>query len=284
MFVFSLAVRAVAGTLPLDRFLTFTPPFIPMHVLLRRFCLGLSLCLLGWLSAGSLRADEVAEVLARARAFLGSEAALEGVQALRLRGQLEIVGAEPGEAEPAQLEILFQKPDKQRITATDGTKTEVTALDGYDAWQRISDSSDATLWRVTLLGPDQIKRLRANTFENLAFYRNHAVQGARVEDRGAATVDGLACRKLAFVHGPGIVFTRSFELASGRLVLTETESGTQIREEGELRAGGLRFPQRIRTLNRLPDGTSRTLLVTFSGVEVNPDLDPSWFAIPPLNP
>jgi hypothetical protein len=156
-------------------------------------------------------------------------------------------------------------------------------LDGYDAWQRVSDTKDASLWQVTLLGPDQIKRLRANTFENLSFYRNIEAQGGSIEDKGKVTVDGIACRKLAFVHGPGIVFTRSFDIATGRLVLTETESGTQIREEGEIKAGELRFPQRIVTINPLPDGTSRTIRVTFSSVEVNPSLDQAAFAIPPLS-
>ena len=221
--------------------------------------------------------------LAKARAFLGSEAALGAVQSLRFVGQLEVVDAgEPSANTTAQLEILFQKPDRQRITATSDTRVETTALDGYDAWQRVSDTKDAAQWQVTLLGPDQIKRLRANTFENLSFYRNIEAVGGHIEDRGAATVDGISCRKLAFVHGPGIVFTRSFEVATGRLVLTETESGTSIREEGEIKAGGLRFPQRIITTNPLPDGTSRTIRVTFSSVEVNPSLDPATFTMPPL--
>jgi hypothetical protein len=220
--------------------------------------------------------------LAKARAFLGSEAALDAVRSLRFVGQLEIVDAGEPASGTAQLEILFQKPDRQRITATSDTRIETTALDGYDAWQRVSDTKDASQWQVTLLGPDQIKRLRANTFENLSFYRNIEAAGGRVEDRGLATVDGVSCRKLAFVHGPGIVFTRSFEVATGRLVLTETESGTAIREEGEIQAGGLRFPQRIITTNPLPDGTSRTIRVTFSSVEVNPSLDPAAFALPPL--
>ncbi len=220
--------------------------------------------------------------LAKARAFLGSEAALDAVRSLRFVGQLEIVDAGEPASGAAQLEILFQKPDRQRITATSDTRVETTALDGYDAWQRVSDTKDASQWQVTLLGPDQIKRLRANTFENLSFYRNIETVGGRIEDRGLATVDGVSCRKLAFVHGPGIVFTRSFDVATGRLVLTETESGTAIREEGEITAGGLRFPQRIITTNPMPDGSSRTIRVTFSSVEVNPSLDSAAFALPAL--
>lgn len=237
-----------------------------------------ALCL-GLVPVASVRADSA--TLDKARAYVGADAALDAVKTLRFVGRLEVGGADSADGS-ADLEILFQKPDRQRITATNGTKSETTALDGYDAWQRVSDSSEPSAWQVTLLGPEQIKRLRANTFENLAFYRGIERQGGRVEDLGLATVDGVPCRKLAFVHGPSIVFTRSFEVATGRLVLTETESGTQIREEGEIKAGGLRFPERIITTNPLPGGGERIIRVTFSSVEVNPQVDASLFAVPPL--
>jgi hypothetical protein len=245
----------------------------------RLFCIVVPVLCLGFLPG--LRAED--PLIAKARAYIGSEAALAGVQSLRMLGQLEVVDAENADAGSAQLEILFQKPDRQRITATSAARTEVTALDGYDAWSRVTDPKDPAKWQVTLLGPEQIKRLRANTFENLSFYRGLEARGARVEDRGAATVDGVACRRFAFIHGADIVFTRSFDIATGRLVLTETDSGTKIREEGEIRSGGLRFPQRIVTVNALPDGKTRTLRVTFTEITVNPELPADTFSIPPLN-
>ena len=232
-------------------------------------------------SVSGVRAEN--PIIGKARSYVGSEADLAGVQSLRMLGRLEVVDAESTGSGAAQLEILFQKPDRQRITAISETRTEITALDGYDAWSRVSDPKDPAKWQVTLLGPDQIKRLRANTFENLAFYRGLEARGARVEDRGDVTVDGVACRKLAFIHAPDIVFTRSFEVATGRLVLTETDSGTKIREEGTIRSGGLRFPERIITVNNLPDGKVRTLRVTFTEITVNPELASDAFSIPRLN-
>ncbi|MCX6936860.1 MAG: hypothetical protein NTU80_03030 [Verrucomicrobia bacterium] len=239
------------------------------------------------LCAAGLRADEPLAILDRARAYLGEEAALTSVTGLRMVGKLEVTSAGTADSPPAQLEILFQQPFRQRISATTANQVEVTALDGYDAWQRVTDAADTnntTRWQITLLGPDQIKRLRANTFENLSFYRGLTNQGGKIEDRGPATVDGIPCRKIAFIHAPDIVFIRSFELATGRLVLTETDSGTQIREEGEIKVAGLRFPQRISTTAQLPDGSTRTIRVTFSTVDVNPVIDPAAFAIPTLNP
>ncbi len=220
--------------------------------------------------------------LAKARAFIGPESAIKAVNSLRFTGELEVV--EPGSPTPggARLEIIFQRPDRQIITATNENQTETTALDGYDAWQRITDRADASRWRVNLLGPDQIKRLRANTFENLAFYRGIETRGGRIEDRGSVSIDGVACRKLAFVYEPGIAFIRSFDTATGRLILTETDGGTRIREQGDLRSGGLRFPKIIETVNTLSDGGERTIRVTFHSVEVNPAIDDSIFAVPTL--
>jgi outer membrane lipoprotein-sorting protein len=241
------------------------------HVLLAALALGL---------APALHGED--SLIAKARSFIGPDAVLDGVQTLRMLGKLEVVDATDETPGTAELEILFQKPDRQRITATSENRTEITALDGYDAWSRVSDAKDSTQWQVTLLGPDQIKRLRANTFENLSFYRSLESRGARIEDRGPATVDGIACRKFAFIHARDIVFTRSFDVATGRLVLTETDSGTQIREEGELRSGGLRFPKRIVTVNTLPDGTTRTIRVEFTEISVNPEISADVFAVPAL--
>jgi hypothetical protein len=222
-------------------------------------------------------------ILDKARAYIGSENSISPVDSLRFIGALEVVDAGQSSGGTVRIEIIFQKPYRQRITATSDNRSETTALDGYDAWQRVIGHEDSSRWEVNLLGPDQIKRLRANTFENLAFYRGLEQLGGRIDDLGEFSVDGVVCRKLAFVHGPGIVFTRSFELATGRLVLTETESGTQIREEGEIRAGDLHFPQRIITTNSLPDGNTRTIIVTFSSVEVNPLIDAIAFALPALH-
>ncbi len=231
-------------------------------------------------ASSAARADY--PLLAKAREFLGGEAVLARVEALRFIGELEVVEQVSTSAAPARLEILFQKPDRQRITATSEARTEVTALDGYDAWSRVSDPKDPTRWQVTLLGPDQIRRLRANTFENLSFYGGAESQGARVEDRGVVTVDGVVCRQFAFIHGADIVFIRSFDLATGRLVLTETDAGAEIREEGELLAGGIRFPKRIVTTSPLPEGGVRTLRITFTEITVNPAIPADTFAVPQL--
>lgn len=224
------------------------------------------------LLAGPLRAeDPVAPVLAKARAYLGSESALGAVATIHFTGTLE---ADANTRLP--VDVIFQKPFRQRITVTGPKVVEVTALDGYDAWQKRSNSTNPAQWQVTLLDAGQVKRLRANTWENLNFFAGIEKKGGKVQPGGDATVDGVACVKLSFVHADNIVFIRYFDKATGRLVKTETENGGEIREEGELSAGGIRFPRKI--INKAPNGTVTT--ITFDHVELNVPVAAAEFAVP----
>lgn len=234
---------------------------------------------------------DVAAVLNKARAYLGPDAKLDAVQSVHYTGSLVTSEDTPQGPRPVEavVEIIFQKPFQQRIVATtevkNGTATEqrveITALDNYDGWHRVQeDAKDPSRWRMDLLNKDQIKRLRANTWENLAFYRGLDRRGGAIEDLGEANVGGIACDKLAFRHEPGIVFIRYFEKTTGRLVLTETEQGGSIREEGEVMVDGIRFPRRIITTTKQADGKERSVTVNFDKVAVNETFASKLFAVP----
>jgi hypothetical protein len=222
-------------------------------------------------------------IIAKARAYLGNEAALEAVKSVHYVGTL--ITADPADATKqtrAAMEIVFQKPGQQRIVATSDKVIETTALDGYDGWQRIQDAANPTKWRQTLLGSEQIKRLRANTWENLAYFRGIERVGGRLEDQGAKTVEGVACQKIAFIHGPGIVFYRYFDVATGRLVFTETEAGGTIREQGEMIVNGVRFPRSIVTSTKNAQGQTQTVTINFEKITVNTVFPENQFRVPAL--
>lgn len=224
-----------------------------------------------------------AEIIRKARAHVGPENTLNSLRSIHYIGTLSVNEPdENGVMQPVNvaIEIIFQRPFQQRIVATSPNKIEVTALNDYEAWQREQDPDDPANWRMTLLAADQIKRLRANTWENLAFYSGLERRGGRIEDHGRVQFEGTDAHKLTFVHDRDIAFTRYFDRSTGRLLMTETESGSTIREEGEIRSGGLRFPRRLVTSNLLEDGTRREITVTFDRVEVNKTFDESEFAVP----
>ncbi len=243
--------------------------------------ISLAACL-AFAAAGSGIAAEPA-IIAKARSYIGPESALEGLKSVHFTGTLSTVDPkDPKKEIRAAMEITFQKPDQQRIKSTSDTTIEVTALDGYDGWQRISDIKDPAKWQQSLLGTDQIKRLRANTWENLAFYRGIERRGGRLEDQGPATIDGVKCQKIAFIHAANIIFYRYFDLATGRLVYTETESGGSIRESGDVRVNGLRFPKSIITEMKDNAGVARAVTVTFDKIAVNEEISGAEFAVPPI--
>jgi hypothetical protein len=211
--------------------------------------------------------------IAKARTFLGGDKALNAVQSVHFVGSLELT-----DGTKLPTDIIFQKPYQQRITVTGPQVIEATALDGYDAWQKRTNPANPLQWQVTLLDSNQVKRLRANTLENLSFYAIRAMPGCEVAVSGETTVDGRACVKLTFTHGPSIVFMRYFDKATGQLVKTETENGAEIREEGEVVVDGIRFPRRV--INKAPNGS--VTAITFDQVKVNERFAADTFAVPSL--
>ena len=119
---------------------------------------------LALLGCAQVRGD-VAATVALARSVYGPEATLSAVRSIRYVGTAETTLATPEGPRPfkAQIEIVFQVPFRQRMVVTLEDRVEVTALDDYEAWQRVVDPADPTRWRLTLLEIEQIKRLRATT-------------------------------------------------------------------------------------------------------------------------
>ena len=239
------------------------------------------------LAFSPLRAESVDQVLARARAYLGTEGALNAVRSIHFSGALEATVSVPSPTDKTKMveqavklptDIIFQKEYQQRITVTGPKIIETTALDGYDGWQKRTNPANPAQWQVTLLDAGQVKRLRANTWENLGFFAGLEKKGGTVKLAGDVTVDGVACVKVSFIHAENIIFHRYFDKASGRLVKTETESGGEIREEGEMIANGVRFPRKV--INKGADGKST--VISFDKVIVNETIPAGDFAVPPL--
>jgi hypothetical protein len=219
-------------------------------------------------------------IIAKARARLGSEAALEGLKSVHYSGSLSHADPrDPTKTITAKVDMVFVKPDKQRIMATYDEIVETTALDGYDGWTRVENRKDPTKFRITPLDAEAVKRLRANTFESLGYFRGLEKLGGRIEDLGVVNKEGVTCQKVAFHHSPKMIFYRYFDVATGRLVLTETENGSTLKESGELMAGGIRFPQSLVTATAAGNAL-RTVTLTYDKVTVNEVFPAKMFAYP----
>lgn len=231
--------------------------------------------------------DPTDDWLAKARAYLGSERALNAVKSLHFEGAVEATErvADPADSSkvierPIRLaiDIVFQKPMQQRQIIRSEKVERTTSLDGYDAWERVSDRTNQNPPRIQLLDPTGIKRLRATTIENLSFYSNQGHNMRQVRLLGDAPVDGIACVKLSFTHSSNIVFIRYFEKSTGRLVKTELDSGGEIREQGEMMVSGIRFPRKV--VNKTADG--KVTVIAFDKVTVSDRFPADAFAVPAI--
>ena len=242
------------------------------------------------LAAPQLLADaRTDQWIARARAAIGAENAINQIRSIHFKGTLETIQKTPLPDDPTKfrdeavvlaIDIVFQKPYQQRMMLRSDKVVQTTSLDGYDAWMRRSDAADEKKWQLTLLDAQQVKQLRANTWENLNFYSGIEKRGGKVEFGGDVTVDGRDCVKLVFTHAENLVFTRYFEKSTGRLVKSETENGGEIREEGEMFVQGLRFPRKL--INKTATGAVST--ISFESVTINETFPADVFAVPALMP
>lgn len=237
-----------------------------------RFALAALALLVAALPAAAQTADQW---IARARARLGSEAALTGVTSVRFIGTIEVDGANS-----RAMDIIFQKPMQQRITLSNADLVEVIALDEYDGWQKRSNAKNPAQWQITLLDSAQTKRLRAQAWDNLNFLRGIDKLRGSVQVGGDVTVDGAECVKLVFNYYGNIILTRFYDKATAKLVKTETELGVEIREEGEMFVDGIRFPRKVS--NREKSG--RTVTMHFEKIVLNEKHPASEFAVPALQP
>ncbi len=229
----------------------------------------------GLVSTSALAASSTAaDVIAKAREFLGGDAALDAVNSIRFSGTIFMQDGTSGD-----IEILARKPMQQRITITIGNIREITALSGYDGWRKVENLRQAGDWELTLLNAPQIQRLRANTIENIGFF--NGLPGARpdVELVAEETIDGVEVARIAFKYTGRVQFLRTFDKATGRLVRTVTEDGGVLTEEGEIVVQGVRFPKKLVT--RAEAGTST---VSFTRIQLNEAFEDALFDVPMLMP
>jgi hypothetical protein len=220
-------------------------------------------------------------VLGLARAYLGPESTLEGLKSIRFIGTLDRIDPTPGApAIHSDLDMVFEKPLRQHMVMKGPKITITTGLDGYNGWDLLQDNANPARRRLTWLQVQDLRTLRANTWENLYYYK--APEGGSVEDKGPMTADGVDCERVDFDHGAGVVYQRYFDRDTGRLVQTILGNET-FREAGELRFYGIRFPKTIVSTVTSPKGVSTTT-ATFTQVVLNENLPDSLFAVPAAAP
>jgi hypothetical protein len=239
--------------------------------------LPLAACALALAAPAPLRAEPA--VVGLARSYLGPESTLEGINTIHFIGTLDRVDpARPTDPnDHATLDMVFEKPLRQHLEIHGAKGTRTTVLDGYDAWDLVRPAADPTRVRLNFLPPAEIKTLRANTWENLYFFK--APAWGTEEDKGPATVDGIECERVDFIHDPATTYARYFDRDTGRLVLT-VRGGETLRQVGEIVVDGIRFPKSVVSTGKGPTGKEVVSTVSFQSITLNEPVSPALFAAP----
>ena len=88
--------------------------------------------------AAAVAAHAEHPMVAKARAYLGPESALNAVKSVHYVGSVLAPNpADPAKLVPVSLDIIFQAPYRQRTVRTIATMVDTSALDGYDGWHRV---------------------------------------------------------------------------------------------------------------------------------------------------
>ncbi len=233
----------------------------------------------------ALPAEDISAFLNKVRSQIGAEATLDDLRSIHYFGAINSEEtSESGAVTKVSIpvEIIFQKPFQQLQILKHPAKNVVitTALDGSEAWISQQSTTENGKRAMRILPNAQMRSMRSSTWENLYFFKGLEALGGRVVDHGVEEIDGVKCRKIAFVHDSKNTFTRYFDTQTGKLVQSVTDAGDIIREEGELRVDGVRFPQKITTRKKLPDGKENYVVITFEKIVLNETFPSERFAAP----
>lgn len=230
--------------------------------------------LLPLLASGS----EVRAILERARATVGSEAALSRLVTLRLRGWIEPAESQlPG----ATILIVARKPCSQRLVVNINDLVETTILNGGSGCiirSNLSDPENRSQMRV--MSDAELQRVAFSTRQLFNFYAADVNNGERIRYEGIEQHRGLRCHKLLYVYPNEISTTRYFAVNDDTLVSTVTDQGVQSVEIGERMVAGIKFPKRVEYYQ------DDTLLhtIVLNKIEVNQPLQRGIFTIPTAHP
>ena len=233
-----------------------------------------SICLIALAIPLFAAGPKVRVIIERARATVGSEAALDGLVTLRMSGWIE-----PAESKmpSATILIISRKPCSQRLEVKVDDLVETTILDGDSGCIIRSNLNDEEKRsQIRTMTDEELKRVAFSTRQFFSFYGADFKSGEQIKYQGIEQRRGLRCHKLLYSYPGGISTTRYFAVNDDTLVSTITDKGVESVEVGEQVIASIKFPKRVEYYQ----GQEMLHTVVLSKVEVNKPLEVGIFTIP----
>ncbi len=241
------------------------------------------LCLLAAFAPSFAFADDavanqkiVEETIAKARAYLGSEASLQAVQTLRYTGVIVVASGDSG-----TVDIVFKKPSSQQIISAVSGMKEVSTLKRTEAWQKLERHDEPGSWTLNFYEAEDILRMQANVRDQFDFMAPPSTRTGKVHFVGEHEIDGRKTRALRYDHGRSRFFVHFVDIETGRVLRSVNDLGMVFMKTGERIVEGIRFPEKVVTRFRTPLGVE-TLEVSYSKITVNEKIDDAIFDMPLL--
>lgn len=215
-------------------------------------------------------------LVAKARAALGGETALNAVKSLRI--EMSVADAE-GKSLGAMINE-YKSPLKQReLNYTEKNLELVSASDGregYKTFRRLDNNAS----QMQVIPYEENEARRDITASNLNLLAVPDPERGTLAAGEDATIEGAACATLDYKYRSGVLIRRYIDKATGRLAATRLgDKGPLMINIGEQKVSGIIFPKSI----VIRDDKGKTLrTLTLAKIEVNAPLDDATFAMPRL--
>jgi hypothetical protein len=201
----------------------------------------LSICLIALAAPVFADIPAVNDIVKRARATVGAEAALDGLVTLSISGRIEPSGSKLPEA---TILIIARKPCSQRLAVKVDDLVETTILRGKEGCIiRSNVNEDASQMRK--LSDVELERVIFSTRQFFNFYRPDFKGGERITYEGIEQRRGVRCHKLVYKYESGLSTTRYFAVNNDALVSTITDVGLESVSIGEQIINGIKFPIKV---------------------------------------
>ena len=236
--------------------------------------ISLTVLLAPFLAAAEANLDDV---IAQARAHLGTEADLESVNTLTYKGR--VLDAEGTVID--SITLYFKKPYFQKLVIENDKLRRTTAVNTSEGFIEVIDKQDGKNSGILILDAPRVRRLIANAVENLYYYRGpYQRPGGEVELLGTKTMRGVPCYEVKFSYPSGLFYIRYFSQEDGSIVSTiNGETDLENIETDSITVDGVQFPKRIDSYDNEGD-LLRT--VVFDEIMINEPMDNSIFEFPGL--
>ncbi len=233
----------------------------------------LPFCLVALVSSAVAQTPtSVSDIVNRARATVGEEAALDGVVTLQMTG-----GIEPADPKmpAATLLIIARKPCSQRLEIKIDDIVETTILHGEQGCL-VRSNLDAGASQMRKLTEPELARVAFSTRQFFNFFRPDYKNGERVTDEGVEQRRGIRCHKLLYSYPDGMSTIRYFSMVDDILVSSITDNGVESVGLGVQSVAGIRFPERIEYY----ENGEKLHTIVLNRIQVNKPLAEGIFDIP----